>query len=745
MNTLSQTFRSKCIQPPVSEAGTPLVAFDRTVSARVGMGFQALVLSLLAILMVGCNARTSAQTTQKSQTTNTISLVPVTTNSASEPLQSASTNNPSPLPAPTPPPTLVLQAETQQIIKLAQAGLIDPVLKAYILRSTNLFQLTSEDIVYLNDVGISSEIIEAMLAHDNTLGVAQPTITVAAAQPNNAPSAAPLVEVTSNLIPNAATVPNAPTVPDAPTVGSPGAPPAQAITVLPPQQPVTQQYFQTSLSPYGNWVNVPGYGLCWQPTVATTVVDWRPYGHSGRWLYSDYGWYWHSDYSWGWAPFHYGRWFRPAGFSWCWIPDTTWGPAWVSWRYSDAYCGWAPLPPAAHWRHGVGFSYHDTHVGSSFGFNLSWDYFTVVSYSRLCERRPFDHHIPRHQAEHFHKNSTVVNIAANRTHTMINHGVPRDRVSKASRSEVPHVSVRDLPRGSGHSNRPDSLTREGSKLVVHRQTPNPNPHPTPSADVPRSSPETRQSRRSDPIGAAPIAPRPAQGPAETGRVRPAPIELSPNRGVNPRLPGRTPAPALRTGQETPFATRATTPAPKISGPPPLEIRQPTPTPAPVPAPSRPVTSAPTIPTAPIARPEPRTPTIPAPNLSKPPVTSARPAIVTAPNPRPIIAVPAPAPAPILRPPVRNLPSPQTVPNRPAIVTTPNPRPIQATPAPAPTPAYRAPIQNNFRQPPSSGDRPAVASNPAPRPASPTPAAPRNPNPNSNPSEKGNSRRDPSQR
>jgi hypothetical protein len=53
--------------------------------------------------------------------------------------------------------------------------------------------------------------------------------------------------------------------------------------------------------------------------------------------------------------YHYGRWLRVDGEGWCWSPDYQWGPAWVSWRTSDDYVGWAPLPPEARWRHDVGF------------------------------------------------------------------------------------------------------------------------------------------------------------------------------------------------------------------------------------------------------------------------------------------------------------------------------------------------------------------------------------------------------
>ena len=35
-----------------------------------------------------------------------------------------------------------------------------------------------------------------------------------------------------------------------------------------------------------------------------------------------------------------------GGRGWCWIPGTTWGPAWVNWRWGGGYVGWAPMAPA---------------------------------------------------------------------------------------------------------------------------------------------------------------------------------------------------------------------------------------------------------------------------------------------------------------------------------------------------------------------------------------------------------------
>lgn len=64
-----------------------------------------------------------------------------------------------------------------------------------------------------------------------------------------------------------------------------------------PAQPVDNNTFYTSLSPYGRWMEVDGYGMVWQPTVVAVDTGWQPYFNAGRWVYTDAGWYWNSDYS----------------------------------------------------------------------------------------------------------------------------------------------------------------------------------------------------------------------------------------------------------------------------------------------------------------------------------------------------------------------------------------------------------------------------------------------------------------
>ena len=101
--------------------------------------------------------------------------------------------------------------------------------------------------------------------------------------------------------------------------------------------------FFDELAPHGRWVQSQRHGFVFLP--ANINSDWRPY-ELGRWAYTDdYGWYWVADEPFGWATYHYGRWGYDGGYGWFWVPGNVWAPAWVTWRSSDDYIGWAPLPP----------------------------------------------------------------------------------------------------------------------------------------------------------------------------------------------------------------------------------------------------------------------------------------------------------------------------------------------------------------------------------------------------------------
>ena len=106
---------------------------------------------------------------------------------------------------------------------------------------------------------------------------------------------------------------------------------------------VSISYFHQELSPHGRWVSSAAYGEVWYPTVV--AAGWQPY-LDGEWAYTDYGWTWVSHDPFGPDPFHYGTWVWIDPYGWCWVPGYVWGPAWVTWAYTDSYIGWACLPPS---------------------------------------------------------------------------------------------------------------------------------------------------------------------------------------------------------------------------------------------------------------------------------------------------------------------------------------------------------------------------------------------------------------
>src|SRR3954463_5506861 len=241
------------------------------------------------------------------------------------------------------PESLKMSPNLKEVVKLIQSGVSEPVIVSYITNSTQPFDLGADGIVYLNDLGVSSEVLAAIIQHETLPAIVEKKRLAGTAQP--LPSGVALTAPANNVYPGQNVGAPATPPPPAQVVTPPLTPPSDVAAIQAPAEPVNVNYFYSSLAPYGSWVEVPGYGLCWQPTVAVASAGWSPYCNSGRWLWTDSGWYWYSSYSWGWAPFHYGRWCTYPRLGWVWVPDTVWGPSWVSWRYSHDYCGWAPLPP----------------------------------------------------------------------------------------------------------------------------------------------------------------------------------------------------------------------------------------------------------------------------------------------------------------------------------------------------------------------------------------------------------------
>ena len=107
---------------------------------------------------------------------------------------------------------------------------------------------------------------------------------------------------------------------------------------------VNDTEIDTTLQPYGEWVQDEDYGRVWRPYATVVGADFTPYETCGSWLYTDYGWTYSCDWDWGWLPFHYGQWAWMDTY-WGWVPGYEWSPAWVDWRSGGGYVGWRPHEP----------------------------------------------------------------------------------------------------------------------------------------------------------------------------------------------------------------------------------------------------------------------------------------------------------------------------------------------------------------------------------------------------------------
>ena len=366
------------------------------------------------------------------------------------------------------PASIKLTGALAELVKLAESGVEESVMMAFVTNSTRPFNLGVEQIIYLNDIGVPGSVVTAMIQRDQALkGLA--------GGPEPVPAAPASIAAPSQ----ATSQPADPGV-YAPQPVAPPAPPQMAVAPQPPMDNATVEYlpppaedtgystYYDSLAPYGTWVDVAGYGPCWQPTVVIANPTWRPYCDSGRWVYTDCGWYWLSGYSWGWAPFHYGRWFQHHRLGWCWAPDTVWGPSWVSWRYGSSYCGWAPLPPGAWYRPGIGLTFRGRHVGASFGFGLGIGSFAFVDVGHFRNSHLNRHALPHQQAIQVYDRTVASTRIVGDRHGVINHGIPVARVAAATGTEIHRVAIHDADSAAGHGARGEQFEGNSRSLSVVR-------------------------------------------------------------------------------------------------------------------------------------------------------------------------------------------------------------------------------------------------------------------------------------
>jgi hypothetical protein len=318
---------------------------------------------------------------------------------------------------------------------------------------------------------------------------------------------------------------------------------------------VGYQRFYDDLSPYGMWVDYPNYGYVWIPS---GVPGFSPYATAGHWVLTDDGWTWVSDYPWGWAAFHYGRWDYDNDYGWFWVPGDEWGPAWVSWRRSRGYYGWAPLRPGISIDIAVGRDYHES--------NERW----VFVRDRDFTRSDIGHHyVNRNRNVTIISHSTVIDHRQRDDRRNVTYiaGPERSEVQKATHTTVKPVAIRETDQpgervsrsemqiyrpqvhrnsGGGQSPAPSKVTKltdvkpATEKIAVNRQerpraaNPPAKIQPQPARNSQSSeNKEVRQPSRPIHSPAADVPPQPRNIDPPKQRAKPQQVRKAapPNKNI----------------------------------------------------------------------------------------------------------------------------------------------------------------------------------------------------------------------
>ena len=278
---------------------------------------------------------------------------------------------------------------------------------------------------------------------------------------------------------------------------------------------VNFQIFYDELSPYGSWIQSPDYGYVWLPNVD---AGFNPYSSNGYWILTDEGWAWVSNYSWGWAPFHYGRWYSDAIYGFMWIPDNVWGPAWVNWRSSPDYYGWAPMGPS----YGSGFHEHQ-------------DRWTFVHGRRLGDRNIHRYYMNnRHNTNIYNHTTDVDNHPGGNDHGNYNAGPFRKDVEKRQGRAIIPVQIKDNDKPGQRVNK--------QQLEIYRPQVEKSTTSAPAKVGSLRDVKTREQRLNDR----------KTNPAATKPARPAKTNQAPaNQPIQRNMPANKPPTGTRQKQTDP--------------------------------------------------------------------------------------------------------------------------------------------------------------------------------------------------
>lgn len=307
------------------------------------------------------------------------------------------------------------------------------------------------------------------------------------------------------------------------------------------------QVFYDNLSPHGYWLDYPNYGYVWMPNVGP---DFTPYATAGYWAMSSYGWTWVSNYSWGWAPFHYGRWWYDNIYGWFWVPDTVWGPAWVIWRTSPGYYGWAPFGPNISITFAMGG-----------GYVPPVDYWCYAPSQYLGRPDINTYYGPRKSTSDFINTSSVVNntYVDNRSQTSYIAGPKQIDVEKATGRTIKPITIKEhtqpaqklennelqlyrpvISKDAADNAKPAHLTDKKDILPVsERSTASPQQNnEQPARKAEKASPKSKEK---SPVKRTQEQQTPEKKPAKV--VAPSREQQPQPKMKEPRKEQQTPAPA----------------------------------------------------------------------------------------------------------------------------------------------------------------------------------------------------------
>jgi len=253
------------------------------------------------------------------------------------------------------------------------------------------------------------------------------------------------------------------------------------------------------LSYYGEWVQMPPYGMVWRPGV---VAGWAPF-YNGHWVWSNYGWAWVSYEPFGWLVYHYGYWNFNPGLGWYWCPGHRWSPARVQWYTFGDYTAWAPLPPPnVYWP-----DPWDTHT-TNVWVVVNYNDFTREDIGRHRMMRP----IPRENFQHqgMHRRAPDIHRLEDMTRTPVprvevrKQDVDVRRVVAKPAREYDHTSKKTLQRmvlpPAERTRMEEHMTKVEREVITPRKgTPPPTPQPVDEnkkkSDSGRKSDTSRQKKK----------------------------------------------------------------------------------------------------------------------------------------------------------------------------------------------------------------------------------------------------------